>query len=276
MAAGRAVARLAAALALALGCAGCSGLFYFPAQREFGRPAEPFTAVTIPTADGLCLSAWLLPARGRARGTIVQFHGNAGNITSHFKNLEWATEEGWALLTFDYRGYGASPGVPSQAGLEQDALAAIRYALSLPAVRDRDLVLYGQSLGGAVLLHAFDSVRDRRRIRAVVIESSFHSYKEAAASVLFRQPVLFPFTGFAYPLVSDAYSPSGTIERVSPIPLLVIHGDHDSVLDADFGRAIFAQAREPKELWIVPYGGHVDAMRRRDYRRRLLAYLERQ
>jgi uncharacterized protein len=118
-------------------------------------------------------------------------------------------------------------------------------------------------------------VRDRSRVRAVVVESSFHSYKEAAASVLFRQPLLFPFTGFAYPLVSDAYAPSGVIERVAPTPLLVIHGDADRVLPAAFGRAIYAQAHAPRELWLVPGGGHANTMRRPVYRTRLLAYLAR-
>jgi len=260
--------------ALALHCCGCSNLFYFPSHAEYARPTVPYVRVRIPTADGVELSGWLLPAHGEQLGTVVQFHGNAGNITSHFRSLEWVTAHGYALLTFDYRGYGSSAGTPSQAGLELDALAAIHYAQALPrGSAEPDLVLYGQSLGGAVLLHAYASVRDRRRIRALVVESSFHSYEEAAASVFFREPLLFPFTGFAYALVSDAYAPAGQVGSVAPTPLLVIHGDKDRILPPTFGVALYRLAREPRELWIVPGGGHADTMRRPVYRQRLLDYL---
>jgi len=256
--------------------AGCSGFFYFPERRALGEPRQPFQEVRIPTRDGLTLSGWFFPAQGDARGTIVQFHGNAGNVTSHFRQLAWVTRYGYSLLTFDYRGYGQSPGEPSQPGLELDALAAIDFAERLPRARaEPDLVLYGQSLGGAVLLHAYASVRERSRVRALVVESTFHSYQEAAASVCWRTPVLLPFTGFAYAWVSDAYAPSPVIGSVAPTPLLVIHGDHDEVVPVAFGYAIYRQAREPRELWIVPGGGHVEAMRRVDFRARLIAYLER-
>jgi fermentation-respiration switch protein FrsA (DUF1100 family) len=276
MAFGARVRAFALLASVGVSSAGCSGFFYFPERRALGEPRQPFREVRIPTRDGLTLSGWFFPAQGAARGTIVQFHGNAGNVTSHFRQLAWVTRYGYSLLTFDYRGYGQSPGEPSQRGLELDALAAIDFAERLPrASTGQDLVLYGQSLGGAVLLHAYASVRERSRIRVLVVESTFHSYSEAAASVCWRTPLLFPFTGFAYAWVSDAYAPASTIGAVAPTPLLVIHGDHDDVVPVAFGYAIYRLAREPRELWIVPGGGHVEAMRRVDYRARLIDYLER-
>ena len=242
----------------------------------YALPAGEYREVTIPTHDGVKLHGWFLPARGSARGTIVQFHGNAGNVTSHFLQFAWAPQRGYAVLCFDYRGYGLSPGVPSAEGLEADALAAMHFAQHLPVDEaGEQLVLYGQSLGGAVLLHALGHVEDRRRIGAVVIEGSFHSYEDAAAGVFYRHPLLFPFTGFAYATVSDRYDAAPHVASVSPIPLLVIHGTRDPVIAPAFGRAIYALGREPKELWFVEGGGHIDLLRRPELHDRLSAYFER-
>lgn len=243
----------------------------------YALPAGEHHDVTIPTHDGARLHGWFLPAVGRVRGTIVQFHGNAGNVTSHFLQFAWAPRYGYAVLCFDYRGYGLSPGVPSAEGLEADALAAIHFAQHLPESEGgKKLVLYGQSLGGAVLLHALARVPDRRRIGAVVIEGSFHSYEDAAAGVLFRHPLLFPLTGLAYATISDSHDPAPYVAGVSPTPLLVIHGTRDSVIAPAFGRAIYDLGREPKQLWLVEGGGHIDLLKKPELRERLLAYLGRE
>lgn len=239
-------------------------------------PAREFHDVTIPTHDGVELHGWFFPAAAPVRGTIVQFHGNAGNVTSHFLQFAWAPSYGYAVLCFDYRGYGRSPGVPSAAGLEADALAAIHFAQHLPeAQTGKELVLYGQSLGGAVLLHALGSLRDRGRIGAVVVEGSFHSYEDAAAGVFYRNALLFPFTGFAYATLSDRYDPAPYVAGIAPLPLLLIHGTQDPVIAPAFSRALYDLAREPKELWFVEGGGHVDALRRPAVRKRLVGYLDR-
>jgi fermentation-respiration switch protein FrsA (DUF1100 family) len=242
----------------------------------YALPAREYHDVTIPTHDGVELHGWFLPADAPVRGTIVQFHGNAGNVTSHFLQFAWAPQRGYAVLCFDYRGYGLSPGVPSAEGLEADALAAIHFAQHLPESQAGDkLVLYGQSLGGAVLLHALGRVRDRRRVAAVVVEGSFHSYEDAAAGVLYRHTLLFPLTGLAYATVSDRHDPAPYVAGVSPTPLLVIHGTHDPVIAPAFGRALYELGREPKELWFVDGGGHIDLLRRPEVRDRLEAYLAR-
>lgn len=253
----------------------CNGFFYQPTQSLGSWPERKFEDVWLRTPDGGTLHGWFFPTPVAPKGTFVQFHGNAGNVSWHYEALDWVVEHGYQLVTFDYRGYGRSSGYPYPEALRQDALAAIRYAQALPASsRQRDLVLYGQSLGGAVLLDALGQLADRRRVRLVVVEGTFHSYQEVAASALWRRPVLFPFTGFAYATISDDHAPAQAIPSVSPTPLLVIHGDHDSIVPARFGRTIYDLARAPRALWIVPGGRHIDAMRRDEYKQRLLAVVE--
>lgn len=268
-------ARLALTLTLLGALSGCNGFFYQPTRTLGTWPEREFEDVWLHTRDGGKLHGWLFPTKDAARGTFVQFHGNAGNVSWHYEALDWVVDHGYQLLTFDYRGYGESSGYPHPEALRQDALTAIEYAQALPPTAlQKDLVLYGQSLGGAVLLDAYPKLPDRRRVRLLVVEGTFHSYQEVAASALWRRPILFPFTGFAYATISDDYAPAPAIPLVSPTPLLVIHGDQDDVVPASFGRTVYELARPPRALWIVRGGHHIDTMRRLEYRKRLLALVD--
>jgi hypothetical protein len=125
-----------------------------------------------------------------------------------------------------------------------------------------------------VLLRALADVEDRRRIRAVVIESSFASYQEAAAGLLYGEPLLRPFTGFAYALMNDDYAPAAYVAGVSPIPLLVIHDVFDDIVSWRQGASVYRLGAEPKAFWVTHRGGHVRATQDLDLRRALLSWLE--
>lgn len=73
--------------------------------------------------------------------------------------------------------------------------------------------------------------------------------------------------------MSDAWSPLGVVDRISPIPLLLIHGERDAVVPPQHAAQLFARAGEPKALWPIAGGRHIDAMRRDEVRARLLDYL---
>lgn len=253
-------------------------MFYWPSREVLGQPEHEHRDVWIDTEDGNHLHGWWFPPHrpGVNRGTVVQFHGNAGNVTGHSALLEWLSDSGWGLLSFDYRGYGRSSGSPSQGGLQRDALAAIRWALSHEA-RDRPIFLYGQSLGGAVLVDAFAELthEERQRVAAVVVEGTFHSYSEMAASVTFRHPLLLPLTGVAYCCVSSAHDAAAALSGISPVPLLVIHGARDDVVPLAFGQAVYDLALPPKELWVIPWANHLEPLKGMAVRRQLRAWLER-
>lgn len=270
-------------LALLVGTS-CSHLVYQPTRASYFDPKQlgyKYEDVFFKTSDGVNLHGWFFPAQGDApaKGTVVQFHGNAQNITSHHFSVVWLVKEGWNLLCFDYRGYGMSGGVPSQEGLYKDSQAAFEFIQrKVPARKgDQDLVFLGQSLGGAVLLKALDGLKDRARVRAVVIDGSFHSYQEISRDILSRFWLVWPLQPLAYVLMSDEYSPEDSIERVSPIPLLVIHGDRDPVIPIGFGHEIYERAKPPKSFWMIKGGGHIDSMIAFGgrYRERLLEYLDR-
>ena len=275
------IKKLFIAALILFGGAGCSSMMYYPTSIQYVEGPELEKSreiVKFKSLDGTALSGWFFKAHQPYRGTIVQFHGNAENMTSHFFSLYWLVEQGYDLFTFDYRGYGTSEGSPDQAGLNQDALAAIHYILkrqdALPAPH---IILYGQSLGGAVLMRAYDdlSPSERNQIRSMVIESSFHNYHAIAANVLSRSFLTWLFQPLAYVLMSNRYGPEDSIPHISPTPLLVIHGDHDQVVPFEFGEKIFSLAHEPKQFLKVPAAGHLECLMIENgkYRKELLQFL---
>ena len=199
--------------------------------------------VALPTADGLSLLAWYLPASGE-RPVIVYFHGNAGHIGYRADRIERFAREGYGVLMLEYRGFGGNPGEPSEAGLLEDAAAALRF-IAAQGVPARRLVLYGESLGTGVAVQAATT----HQVGAVVLESP---YTSIAAAAQFH----YPFIPASW-LVSDRYDLLSRIAQVKA-PILMLHGARDGIIPLRLGEALFAAAPEPKEQWIAPQAGHAD------------------
>ena len=109
-----------------------SGLFFRPTEVAYCTPATAGATVEdvwFRSADGTRLHGWWLAADGEPRGAVVFCHGNNRNLTHHVRYARWMCEHGFAVLLFDYRGYGQSEGSPSRSGCIDDTCAAIDLAL---------------------------------------------------------------------------------------------------------------------------------------------------
>jgi alpha-beta hydrolase superfamily lysophospholipase len=268
-------ARLAAVLAGLLVSA-CTGIFFQPLRYQMGTPARlglTFEEVTFKTADGLDLYGWFMPAKGPALGTVLQLHGNAENISTHFASLAWMPERGFNVFIFDYRGYGASEGEPTLEGAQRDIDAAMQTLLARKDLDSDHIVMYGQSLGGALAAYYVAHSPNRDRLRALVLESAFSDYVEIAREKFADHWLTWPFQWLSKLTVDDSYSPLATMAKISPLPLLILHGDRDEIVPVHHGQLLYDAALEPKQLWIVPGAGHIQTMRAPAERDRLVAYL---
>ncbi|MDR0274613.1 MAG: alpha/beta hydrolase [Burkholderiaceae bacterium] len=266
-----AVIFLAGFLIHASGCA--DKAFYYPTKTVYSTPDQAgisYEAVAFKSADGTRLTGWFMRAKAvadsrQAKGTVIHFHGNAENMTSHWQFAGWLTARGFNVFVFDYRGYGASEGTPSPAGCFEDSNAAIDYVRSRPDVDPARLLVFGQSLGGN---HAIAAVGagNRAGIRALAEESTFFSYPSIANDKI-------PGAGL---LIDDHYSAKNYIAAIAPIPLLIIHGTSDEIVPYSHATRLFAAAREPKQLITVEGGGHIEAMMRKEslYRDALAKFFE--
>jgi uncharacterized protein len=257
--------------------AGCNGMFFFPYRTQVLSPDQlglKYEDVYFTARDGTQLHAWFLPGTSRVQGTILFLHGNAENISTHIMSVSWLPAQGFNVFLLDYRGYGESAGEPSVEGVQDDVDSALRTLIARPDIRPDRLVVFGQSLGGAIAIYNVAHSPYRRHIRGLAVESAFSSYRGIAREKLsdfwLTWPLQYPLSW----LVSDQYSAARAVADISPIPLLIIHGDSDPIVPVEYGRRLFELAREPKELWVVPGSGHIQAFQRQTYRDRFVAWLK--
>ena len=258
--------------------AGCSTSFFQPSTALFHTPGQfglDYEPVEIHAADGTELFAWFLPARGKPRATVLYLHGNAENISTQFANVAWMPARGFNVLALDYRGYGGSQGSPSFAGVQLDIDAAMRALLARPDVDPDRIIVFGQSLGAALAVHYVAHSPYRSSVRAVVLDSPFSDYRGIVREKLAGFFLTWPFQWIARITVENDYSPSASVEAIAPIPVLFIHGDDDLVVPPHHSQRLYERAREPKELWVLPDIGHIQAVRNREVRERLAHFLER-
>jgi fermentation-respiration switch protein FrsA (DUF1100 family) len=208
------------------------GMIHHP---EMTSPRAPVGMTKIRGPDGRNIAVLHLP-NPAARFTVWFFHGNAEALGDLEPWLREVHAAGFAVVAWDYPGYGLSEGRPSEAGVYAAARAVrdyLRNELRVPAAQT---LLYGRSLGsGPAVQMAIEE-----RVGGLVVQSGFMS----AFRVLTRWPLL-PF---------DQFGNLAKLPRVT-CPVLVMHGEQDEVIAVAHGEALFAAAPGPKQhLWVA--GAH--------------------
>lgn len=239
---------------------GCDRLFYYPTREKYDEPAARglrCESVRFAGRDGTSLHGLFFPAVGTAKGTIVHFHGNAGNVTNHYEHVAWLPSRGWNVFCFDYRGYGESAGKPSRRGVIDDAHAAVDYVLGRPDVDAANVVVFGQSLGGAV---AVVVASERKDLRGVVIEGAFTSYREIAAYHVYRSFWMTVAAWWVPPFaMTDGWNPIDYVAGVSPTPLLIVQGKDDHIIDWHMAERLQKAAKPPVWLMLLDDSQHSNA-----------------
>lgn len=247
-----------AALLLSLGYAGVclalaalqDRLIFQPSPGLTRTPAElglSFEDVWLEAADGTTIHGWYVPAAAGGRRHVLFLHGNAGNLSHRLYTVEVLHALGHPLLLIDYRGYGASVGRPSEAGLALDARAGWDHLVTTRGVRPADIVVYGRSLGGAVAARLATEVDPA----ALVLESTFTRLRDIAAEHYPYVPV--------DRLLQAEFDTLAALRR-STCPVLVAHSPDDEVVPIAHGRAL-AEAAGARGRLATLRGDHNRAFR---------------
>lgn len=203
--------------------------------------------VSFPNSDGQSLDGWFIPAQSPELATVMFIHGQGGNISNVAAIGERLAAAGFNALLFDYRGYGKSEGkISGERDMYADADAAYDYLVKTRGIPQDRLFLYGHSLGTAAVV----DLASRRKCAGIILESGLAS---ASSMASFRLPWL---PGFLHSLGRNRFDSADKLASVF-CPVLVAHGDADDVVPTEEGLALFAAAREPKQLVIVRGAGHV-------------------
>lgn len=221
-------------------------LMYFPDPNRFS-PADwalkELEPIAVSAQEGLVTTSWYIPPRKKTKFTVVFFQGNLAHLGyRNYKVRPWM-DEGYGVVMVGYRGF-SNPGVPSEQGLYADARATLD-AINKKGVPDKAMVFYGESMGTGVATQ----MATERQAAALILESPYTSVPDVGADRYPMVPVRL--------LLRDKYDSLSKIASVH-MPLLLLHGEQDTVVPVKFGKKLFAAANEPKQAVYVPKAGHND------------------
>jgi pimeloyl-ACP methyl ester carboxylesterase len=213
------------------------------------RGAAELSVIRIRRPDGRLLAAYDARPKGVDAGAgpvVVFFHGNAGNIAHRAPLVEdFVAGSGLRTILFDYSGYGGNAGTPSERQVVADGLAVHGHLLD-EGVPWQRIVLYGESIGGAVAL----AVASRAPCGGVIAQSTFSSL----SSMAFRVYPWLPLTA----LLGVGSFPSARHAAALEVPLLVVHGTRDEVIPYAEGRRLHRKAKPGTDFVAIEGAGHND------------------
>lgn len=243
---------------------GCESFFFHPAgvlpyQPDIceRRPENFF----IETTDGFTLHAWLFRTPyPEPKGTVIFMHGNSRNMGTESLSMLWLLDKGYNLFTFDYRGYGLSQGKPSIKGIMEDGAEAVDGFMRIENLDKTNVILWGQSLGGAAASYTAANSPHADKIKILVLDSTFTSWRDIArdqaAAIFLTWPFQYPISWFySDGMSSKVYVPVSKIKNT-----LIVHSSGDKLINIKHAEKLFELAKEPKEFFRYDYAVHARIM----------------
>jgi fermentation-respiration switch protein FrsA (DUF1100 family) len=217
-----------------------NSLIFFPTKGQVGK--SPGEDVFLVASDSARIHGWYV-ANPQATQTLLWFHGNAGNLEDRREWLEGLRRLPSNVLIIDYRGYGRSEGQPNEAGVNRDARAAYDWLLREKHVPPERLVIFGESLGGAVAAELATKVK----CGGLILQSTFTNAGDMSKLVV-------PFIPMRW-FIRTKFDTLAKVAAIS-VPKLILHARDDEVIPFAMGERLCAAARSPKTCHWFDRGGH--------------------
>lgn len=221
-------------------------MIFFPEKQFYEKPETygfDYEEVWLETKDRARLFGWYLKANPE-KGTVLFFHGNAGNISGRLEKAAGWVERGYSVFLIDYRGYGKSEGsISHQDDVLLDAHAALAWLLDQKKLLSEKIILYGESLG------SYPAVRlaSESKFAGIILEAPFTSLYDVAKAH-------YPFIIKAM-MVNFEFSNARYIGHLKS-PLFLLHGTEDEICPYSMAGELIEKAPEPKGFLSVPGGMH--------------------
>jgi alpha-beta hydrolase superfamily lysophospholipase len=248
---------------------------------DLGLEFEP---VSFSSRDGLNLGGWFVPGSEPTIGTVIFCHGHAGSLDPDLKLVPAFHSRGFNVLQFDFRGHGRSEGQHVSMGYYErlDLLAAVGFLQERGIPR---VGVLGFSMGGAV---AISTAAVCPAIGAVVSDGSFARIQPTLLAGLYQRgmplwlarsltPWVLRLVGWWLGCDLAKADPMRWVSRISPRPILLVHGGQDVFVPCSEIERLHAAAGNPKALWIVEEAEHrrIDQICPEQYRARILDFFQR-
>ena len=220
-------------------------LLYHPNENNYSgdKISVDIEKVKITTSDNIELLGWYHEKNLKDFKTLIFFHGNAGSLENRIHKLNHFQDMNINFLIIAWRGFSGNNGKPSEQGLYEDGKSAIDWLIK-KGVSEKNLILYGESLGTGVATH----LAQNKSFAGIILETPFTSMIDAAKKFYPYIPVKF--------LLKDKFENYKKIKKIN-IPVLVMHGEADQIVPFEMGKKIYEIANQPKYSYFTKYDNHM-------------------
>ena len=220
-------------------------LLYHPNENNYSgdKISVDIEKVKLLTSDNIELLGWYHEKNLKTYKTLVYFHGNAGSLENRIHKLNHFQDMNINFLIVAWRGFSGNNGKPSEEGLYLDGISAINWLIER-GVPEKNLVLYGESLGTGVATH----LAQNKNYAGIILETPFTSMIDAAKTFYPYIPINF--------LLKDKFENYKKIKNINT-PILVMHGEIDQIVPFSMGKKIYEMANEPKYSYFTKYDDHM-------------------
>ena len=220
-------------------------LLYHPNENNYSgdKISVDIEKVKIQTADNIELLGWYHEKNLKDYKTLVYFHGNAGSLENRIHKLNHFQDMNINFLIIAWRGFNGNKGKPSERGLYVDGKSAIDWLIK-KGVDEKNLILYGESLGTGVATH----LAQNKNYAGVILETPFTSMIDAAKN-------FYPYIPINL-LLKDKFENFKKVKNINT-PILVMHGEVDQIVPFSMGKKIYEIANNPKYSYFTKYDDHM-------------------
>lgn len=204
---------------------------------------DGFESHNLTSSNQIKILAWYKPPQEKQK-IILYFHGNGGNMADRAHKFKTFANAGFGIMAISYRGYPNSQGKASEAGLIQDAKAALNFLLQ-KKYQLQDIIFYGESLGSAVAVQ----LAAKFSPHAIILESPPSSITSVAQQRYWFVPVNL--------LLKDKFESIKFAPKITT-PTLIIHGTNDKVVNYKEGKTLFEAFNVRKKLITIKGAGHLE------------------
>ena len=220
-------------------------LLYHPNENNYSGDnlTVKVEKVKVQTSDNLKLNGWFHKKNLSDYKTIIYFHGNAGTLDNRIHKLNHFKDIDVNFLIIAWRGFSGNEGKPTEDGLYIDGKSAVNWVLE-QGIKEENIVLYGESLGTGITLE----IAQNKNFAGVILETPFTSMVDAAKNFYPYIPVNL--------LLKDRYENEKKVRSIN-IPIMIMHGEKDTIVPFSMGKKIFEIANEPKYSYFTKYDNHM-------------------
>jgi fermentation-respiration switch protein FrsA (DUF1100 family) len=220
-------------------------LLYHPNENNYSgdKISVYIEKVKIQTSDNIELLGWYHEKNLKDYKTLVYFHGNAGSLENRIHKLNHFQDMNINFLIVAWRGFNGNKGKPSEKGLYVDGKSTIDWLIK-KGVDEKNLILYGESLGTGVASH----LAQNKNYAGVILETPFTSMIDAAKNFYPYIPVNL--------LLKDKFQNYKKVKNINS-PILIMHGEVDQIVPFSMGKKIYELANNPKYSYFTKYDNHM-------------------